>query len=251
MVMTMRMGMTMAVGGQPVTVDLPAMNMTMHVDTRGVSPEGNCTYAFELVEADVEKSLQMDPMVAQEMRTSLQSIVGMSGTAVVTRRGITTEATYDLPPNADPSVRQTMDSMKQQMDQMSAPLPEEPVGIGARWKVFMPIESQGLTIRQTATYELLGFEGSTAQLGVTLVQAGDRQHMDLPDLPPGTSAELNWLESEGHGSMELDLTRLVPKTRMDLAMDMSSVIRAEGEEVDMTMSMTLGMTIDPRPRKGE
>ena len=64
-----------------------------------------------------------------------------------------------MPPGADAQTRQLMDQMKDSFSSVAAPLPEEAVGPGARWEVKMPIKSQGMTIDQTATYELVSLEG--------------------------------------------------------------------------------------------
>jgi len=63
-----------------------------------------------------------------------------------------------------------MDQMKGFVTQLIAPFPEEAIGPGARWEAKIPINSQGMTMDQTATYEAVSLEGERLTTKSALVQ---------------------------------------------------------------------------------
>jgi hypothetical protein len=232
-------------GGMPQEMSLPTMTMVMEVENESVSPERNLRYRFRMKKVDVADDPNALPGVVEGMRMGLSGVVGVGGSAVVTPRGVVVDAEFESPPDADPAVAQALGSVRQHVNQMAAPLPVEPVGVGARWKVVMPVEAQGLTVTQTVVYELVEVLGDTVKLDLTLTQKAQRQTMDLPGMPPGTSSELIELSSSGEGTMELNLGKLVPTSVIDLDMDMRAVIRAGAEEAPMGMSLSTKMTTKP------
>ena len=66
------------------------------MDRVAVSPEGNLTYQFKVAAR---------------------------------------EADLKAPPGGSAQMQQSLENLRQSMRQMSAPLPEEPVGKGARWEM--------------------------------------------------------------------------------------------------------------------
>ncbi|MHC4537188.1 MAG: hypothetical protein ACYS6K_24845, partial [Planctomycetota bacterium] len=135
-VMEMSMAMAMETGGQkqPET-QVPVTQMTMTIDSKEVSAEGNLHYEFELEQVEVLPKPGINPAMVNAMKQKTSSMQGMRGSATVTSRGFTKDNEIKLPAGIDPQMKQSIDNMKQSMNQMSAPLPEEPVGIGARWQV--------------------------------------------------------------------------------------------------------------------
>ena len=247
-VMTMTMDMEMSVGGtaQP-SVKLPAMQMTIDLEVTEVTADRDVRYVFNLSAADVVA----DPAVAAEVsaivKTQLQAMVGTKGKALVTERGLTKEADIEFPPGLDPQTRQMMSGMKESLNQLSAPLPEEAVGQGASWDVTTTITQNGLTLKQVATYTLTeaGRGGFTAKIGVR--QKADPQEMKAPGLPPGTKVHLQDMTSEGEGDVRLDLTRLAPaRSSVQMKSSMRSMIEAMGQQTPMSMKMGMGMLIESK-----
>ena len=65
--------------------------------------------------------------------------------------------------------------MKGSFAHLAVPLPEEAVGPGAKWEVRMPIKTQGMTIDQTATYEVVSLEGERLATKSAVVQHAANQ----------------------------------------------------------------------------
>ena len=242
MVMEMSMAMAIEMGEQkqPET-QMPATRMTMTIDSKEVSPEGDLHYEFELVQVEVLPKPGANPAMVNAMKQQMSSMQGLSGSATVTSRGFTRDVEIKPPPGIDPQIRQSMEQMKQSMNQMSAPLPEEPVGRGARWQVTMPVEMPAMKLTQIATYTLSEIQGDKVKFDITIRQSAPPQEIDAPGAAPGGKVLLESLNSSGTGTVELQMTNLVPTSNIN--MTTTNVVSANNQKIKTTMR--LGMKIHP------
>lgn len=233
MVIEMSMAMAMEIGGQkqPET-QVPTTRMTMTIDSKEVSPEGDLHYEFELLQVDVLPKPGANPMMVNAMKQQMSNMQGLSGSGTVTSRGFYRDVEIKPPPGIDPQIRQSIDQMKQSMSQMSAPLPAEPVGRGARWQVTMPMEMPGMKLTQIATYTLSEIQGDKAKLDVTIKQSAPPQEIDTPGADPGMKVFLESLKSSGKGTVELQMTSLVPTSNINITS--TTVVSANNQKIKTT-----------------
>ena len=118
---------------------------------------------------------------------------------------------------------------------------DEPVGKGARWQVTMPMDTPQMKFTQTATYVLSEIQGDKVKFDITLTQSAPRQEIVAPGAPQGTKMMLESLKSSGKGTMELDMTTLIPIS--DINMTLTTIISANQQKMETTMRM--GMKIHP------
>jgi hypothetical protein len=234
MVMDMDMAMAMEMGSmsQPKT-QMPTTQMTMSIDCKDVSPEGSLDYAFTYDDIEVIASPGVDPATIPMMRQQMAPLVGMTGSGTVSSLGRSEGAELEIPEGLSPQLKQTLEGMTQSMDQMTAPLPEEAVGVGARWKVTMPMEMNGMKLTQIATYEILERDGDSVKFDIAIEQSAPKQEIQPPGLPPGTTVTLESLDTKSTGVIALQLTSLVPTSEMNLTTE--NVISAEGQEFKTTI----------------
>ncbi len=238
MVTVTEMSMTMEMTGQKAPESkMPPSQMTMTIDSKEVSPKGDLRYEFKLEKAEVLTDPNANPMMVAGMKQSLSNMVGMNGWATVTPRGFTTDAEIRMPPGADPMSERAMGNMRQSMKQMSAPLPDEPVGRGARWRVTMPLETNGMKITQTATYELLEIQGDVAKLNVAIEQFAEQEQINAPGAQSGTKTSLESLTSSGEGTVKLRTTDMVPTANINLTT--TNVVSANNRKMKTTMKMAM------------
>ena len=233
MVMEMSMAMAMEIGDQkrPET-QVPATRMTMTIDSKEVSPEGDLHYEFELVQVEVLPKPGANPAMVNAMKQQMSSMQGLSGSATVTSRGFTRDVEIKPPPGIDPQIRQSIDEMKRSMNQMSAPLPEEPVGRGARWQVTMPVETSVMKVTQIAIYTLSEIQGDKVKFDITIEQSAPPQEIDTPGTAPGVKMSLESLKSSGKGTVELQMTNLVPTSNINMMT--TSVVSANDQKIKTT-----------------
>ena len=243
--MDMKMVISMTVGGREVpSQTLPVTRTHMVVDNKSVSAAGDLSYDFKITSSEILPSSDpVDPRVLAALKPALKQFEGMSGTAVVSARGMTKKATLNMPPTLPPMVRQLMDSLQQQMSKLSTPLPIEPVGVGASWKVEMPLKTPILTIGQTATNTLTGINGDQITLKAKITQFALPQQMKPPGLPAGAKVMLTSLNSTGSGSVTIDLTNPIPSATVEIRSRFKQTISMSGRNTDMSMDLEVGMTV--------
>lgn len=237
-VMDMSMSMSMEIGElkQP-ELKLPGTRMTMTIVGKELTPKGDLHYEFDTEKVEVVAGPGVNPAIADAMKEQVSKMEGLKGSATVSPRGFTKEAKIETPPGMDAQSKQLMESMTQSMDQISALFPEEPVGRGARWQVTMPMETAQMKLTQVATYTLSDIEGDKAKLDVKLEQTAPAQDIAIPGGAPGMKVSLESLESSGTGTVELDVTKLVPTATTKLKS--THVMSAGDQKFKTTMQMEM------------
>jgi hypothetical protein len=242
MVMEMNMAMTIGIGErtQPET-QMPTTQMIMTIDSKEISPEGDLYYEFEYEQVDVLPKDSDNIVAVNAMKQRMSSMVGMSGSATVTPRGFTRDVEIKLPEGIDPQMKQTIDNMKQSLNQMSAPFPEEPIGRGARWQVTMPMETHAMKFTQVATYTLSEIQNDKVKLNTTLKQTAPQQEIKTPGAASKVKVILESLTTSGEGTIEIQMTNLVPTSNMN--MTTTNVVSSNNQKIKTTMQM--GIKIHP------
>ncbi len=132
------------------------------------------------------------------------------------------------------------------MAKLSGPLPEEAVGPGAKWEAKMPIKSQGMTIDQMATYEIVSLEEDHITAKITIAQRAANQKMQNPAMP-AVKLDLTKMVGNGGGDLTLDLTKLIPtqatlESHSELSMNMNNA----GQKQTMNMKLDLNVRIEAK-----
>lgn len=242
MVLEMSMAMAMEMGDQKQPErQMPVTRMTMRIDSKEVSPEGDLRYEFELEQVEVLPEPGANPAMIKAMEEQLSTMQGLSGSATVTARGFTQNIEIKPPPGIDPQMRQFMDSMNQSLSQMSAPFPEEPVGRGARWQATMLLNTPAMKLTQIGTYSLSEIQGDKVKFDVAIEHSAPPQELEGPGAAPGVKVSLESLSSSGTATFELQMTSLVPTSNMNITT--TNVVSADNQRFKTTVRM--GMKIHP------
>lgn len=235
--MAMDMGMTMSIGGAPRTQQVPTITMVLDVVVVEVMKNGDFRYEFKLGEPDVAEGGA--PGVAGAIRSVLSGMTGLSGSAVVTARGFTGNVEIKVPPGADAQLTQFIDSLKQSVSQMAAPLPEEAVGVGATWETTTNINQGGMKLTQVATYKLVALAGSSMTAAVSLSQTAPKQKLSKN----GITVDLDSYSGSGGGDTTIDVLQPVPtKATIKLVSDMH--MTSGGNPMGMGLDLTVTMTAE-------
>jgi len=247
MTLTMKMAIEMKMGDmQNPAMKLPAMIMTMDLTVKSVSPQGGIAYEMVLTDANVADEPDVIPQVAEAMKKSLEGVKGLVSTGIMSNRGIKETNEIKAPAGADAQTRQAIDQMKESMAKVSVPLPEEAIGPGAKWEAKMSIKSQGMTIDQTATYELTAIEEDHITARLTIAQSAANQKIQNPTMP-ALKLDLTKMVGNGGGDLTLDLTKIVPPqatlaSHSELSMNMNT----SGQKQTMEMKLDLNVQIEAK-----
>jgi len=245
MVMSMDMEQNNKVGGvAPPTPAIPTQQFTIAIDVTEVSAGGNVRFEFEYTDADVVDDPNNPAPAAAPMRQAIKPLIGLSGHSIITDRGFIEGGDMNVPDGAPPMIKTMLESLRQSMQNMSSPLPEEPVGVGAQWKVTQPVTNNGMSLMQTTTYKIQKIAGNRVTLDVALDQEAEPQNIKSPMLPPGTKLKLKSLDTEGDGRLVLALDSIVPaESTMQIESNASMEINAGGQQQPMSTQTKMKMTL--------
>lgn len=250
--MVMQMGMTMAmgIGGMsPPAVKLPLITMTMSVDVTKVQPNGTMSPAFKVSSVEVAEDPGAPAVLIAKLKEGMAKLVGMSIEADVTARGFARNVKVKVPDGAPPDVAAMADSMRTATQQAVAPLPAEPVGAGARWRVASNVDTGALVVQQTALMTLEQRPEGRAVLAIAAEQTADPQPLKARGFPPGASASVESFKSTGQGKTDIRLDSLTPRGSMGIRSKMAGTIVMNEARSKMTMDMVLDMKIAPGERR--
>lgn len=234
------MTMQIQVGAQQAPrVEMPPIRMDMEMETTHVGDDGAMRHASRITNLEVLGEGPLVPRLEQD----LGPLRDMTGWDVVDARGRMVAGEYELPGSASPELRNSLQRTQDALRQLMPPLPEEPVGVGARWQAVSDIRSQ-IAFRQVSTYTLESMEGKRIVLTVQTEQTGDPQPMASDQ--PGVTAELLAFEGEASARIELTLDRLAPTSDGNVAVELTTRATAEGHPPqEVTMAMTTAVKASP------
>lgn len=241
--MKMEMDMGAATGGMP-PMKLPEMKFGTDATIRSITPNGDITFGLLFTESgivgDPDPSNPMSAMMADGMAT----LKGSTATCTMSDRGTMISQSFKVSENAAPMVRQSFEQSKESFSQIT--LPEEAVGVGAKWEVKEKKTTQGMTLDQTSTFEITAIEGDILTLRTTLNQHAANQKIENPAMP-GMKMDLTKLTSEGSGTGKVDLSKAMPiVTEMKMKSETSMSMNLGGQNQPMTMKMDMTMRIESK-----
>lgn len=243
MSLSLRVAMKMEVPGSPIPpVSMPGLRLLIELTAR--DQDDSVRYEFTVTDADLTGVEQAHPSLVAAMRKGVDSLVGAAGSVTVDPRGFQHDLSIGLPSGIGQELTQFMSSAKLAIGQMAVPLPEQAIGVGAKWQVEENIAQDGIQVRQKTYYELLAMDGPRLQIRTQTVQSAEQQKAALPGLPSGVSAKVLSLRGAGAGESEVDLRRLVPgSAREELETDVSfAIVQGQSERV-MSLTATSGLEI--------
>jgi hypothetical protein len=221
------------------------VHVTTRITPKGVSPDGDLSYAFQLVDARVDATPGAAREESQALEKELAVVKGLTGTGVVSSRGVTKDLAFALPKGASQVQGQMLEQVRQMLRDLATPLPEEDVGKNAKWDRTTKIDSQMTKVTQKETFVLVELDGDKGKVTTTVSQSAPPQAISPPGMPPSAHARMESLVATGAGSSHFDLARLVPSsefngtTTMVIAGDSPS-----GQTQRMKMIMHLGVTTE-------
>lgn len=94
------------------------------------------------------------------------------------------------------------DDLVQRLLATAVPVPEQPIGVGARWRVVTALRQQSAVLKQTATYTLVSRTNRRWKVAVDIQRLAERQQIG--------STELVAIVRRLQGTVEIDPTKLLP-----------------------------------------
>lgn len=232
--LTMRMSLAMTMGEQSMPpMDIPAIRMGLTTDVNSITPSGDVTFTFGFAEMSMEGG-GMPPGAGDALK-------GITGVITMNDRGVVKSTKLDLAMITDPSIKQLLSSAG--IEKLAAPLPEEALGVGARWEVRQPIEVNGIRTDQKMVFEVTAMDASTATMKVTTEQTAAPQKLTPPGMPAGADVSLVSMSGGGTGTLTLQPGAVMLLGQLDGTTKIVMDVSAEGQQQRMSTDTTLKLTV--------
>lgn len=224
--------------GPPQT--MPAMLLTYTIETTERIGDG-IRYRFRY--DDLSFTLGSDPAVDAAMSSMLAPLQRATGEAIVDARGRVTALRVEVPDDLSPELRSIVSQLEDMMRQIVAPLPEEPVAVGAVWTHESPVRaSSGLAMLQRATYRLVARDGERVELAVET-----EVHAQPGPIPGAEGAMLVSLTGGGVGTSVLMLDGVVPASA-SMAVQLAQEATLSRGAQTLPMHLDVAMRIETAAR---
>lgn len=181
-------------------------------------------------------------LLAANIDLELAALVGVTTYSTLTNRGVQVPGSSRV---EGAEALGPMASIIEALSQAQSPLPEEAVGVGARWETISLLELEGLRLTTIATIELVSIDGTVLELNVT-----GRQEVD-PDSrmqTQGVTGEVTEWEVVSYGTTVVDLATINP---------ISSSVSTEGVQGfdfgfggELVQELSSQFTIEAQPNDG-
>jgi hypothetical protein len=193
---------------------LPSVRVVLMIDPQSSSNDETLTYNWRVASASVVGDDRTVPQVADGMRAEVVAVEHLSGTGAVSSRGLGKDLTVNPPERAsEVTARPIALQVLETLWNVAAPMPDEEVGLGARWERVSELAAKSARATQTDVFTLVTFDGSHGTLDDALSQTAPEQSLSVPGMSNGTRAQMGSMLATGSAKTRFDLSRLVPETR--------------------------------------
>lgn len=223
---------------------IPPQKMIIETEVTEVAANGDISFQFEYTDMKVVDDPNNPSPIAATMEQMLAPMIGATGNGVVTNRGLTRKGKLNIPEGLAPQLKNMLEGMKDAMNRLSSPVPEEAIGKGAQWKVVQRLVANGMTLTQTSTHTITDMTEDGFEMSIALDQNADGQQIENPMLPAGTKLNLDSLDSTGSGTTTVVAGSIFPtnsNVSMNTVANMS--INVAGQDQKMKTEMTMKMSL--------
>jgi len=188
---------------------MPSLVYELETEAKEATKE-RTQFGFRVTNVTAKPSKEVEPAQAEGVKKAADSLKGVMGSFSINARGIVEQFAIDAPSDASLLASDMIDQIKQAIRLCSLPLPEEPVGKGAKWTATQVIEQRTAQIKHTSTFELVDVKGERVRATSTHAAETPKQKLELPGSRPGASFSLDELDFSGESKGAWRLNELGP-----------------------------------------
>lgn len=245
-VMTISIEMSMSSAGNAIPAPaIPAQKVTFDTTVEDINADGDIKFNFVYTGAEVVDDPKNPSAMTSLLKDMVKSLEGATGSATVTNRGITKSAEFNIPEDMAPQMKQMLDGMKESMNRISSPVPIEPIGLGAKWKVTQDLVANGMHIVQTSSHEITKFDTGGFTMTIKVTQTADPQEIKNAALPAGTKLSLVSLNTDGEGTSQVEAGSIIPiQSSLSIKTQSTMDVEAVGQKQQMTTDVKMSMELE-------
>ena len=123
-------------------------------------------------------------------------------------------------------------------------VPEEAVGVGAKWEVKEKIKTQGMTTDQTTQHEVVGIEGDSLVMKSSTTQTAANQKISSPMMPT-LKVDMTKMTGTATGTSTVNLAKVFPgKAISDQRIEVNMAVNAGGKKQVMNTKTETHSTLE-------
>lgn len=199
-----------AISGQASTTIVPTTRYVGEAVVRGTDASGAIAYELTFDKILVKDTRGTQRGTVGSLRRAYKTVTPMRATVVVSGRGIATKLSMSYPRKAPTSISEPLQGLYEALRRLHVPLPEEPVGSGARWRVSRTVLTGGISVLRRETYTLTRVGKRLITVEVAVTATAPKQPFAMAGLPKGMQVELVGVEGTEKGRLRVDLRRIAP-----------------------------------------
>ena len=198
---------SLVTGEQNATLTvLPGLRLDIVAGPAEVTERG-VKFKVDVVRSEALVPEGLDDRVAEQLRDGAALAQGIGGWVEADDRGqVLAGAFNEQAKRPDVPVRLLRMIVNSRETLTRIRLPEEKVGLGARWESRRQIKAYGFDLQQVNTYTLVDRVGDEIMLNVTVQQMARPQRLDFPE--DGVEISLRSMKSQAEGQIIVDLDAL-------------------------------------------
>jgi hypothetical protein len=228
--------LSQTVDGETASGSIPQIDMSMTAGVTAVAPDGAVTVPVSIGDIVVDE----DAVGGDQVADAVEALTGFEMALTITDRGEVLSADAEIPDDLEETASQLLQQFVDQARSFTVPLPEEEVGVGARWKAVAESTISGISLRQTARYEVVDMDADSVDLDVTISQRAPRQTV----LDPVSGEEVELLKSTGTGDGTITIAFDSPlPSESETHVQVRQRLRADGKL--LSTRITVNAFLDP------
>jgi hypothetical protein len=246
MIMTMKMSQKMTIDGTTFPSPAsPTQKFTLKMSIKDVASNGDVNYEFEFANIELIDDPKNPSPLAPIMMNMLKPMIGSKGSAVVSNRGLTKKSEFKFNDGMPPQLKTMLDGMMDSVGKISSPVPEEPIGLGGKWKVVQTMTTNGMTLKQISTHELTKRSADGFEIASKISQEADPQEVKSPLLPPEAKMNLESLSTDGKGTAGFRFASIMPANADSSVLSNAAMtINANGKDQHLKIETKIEVHFD-------
>lgn len=198
---------TMSAQGR--TQEEPALSFTVEFVAKEAKPTGT-KMEMKVVKVELADKDKVDPRMAQAAAQQLGALAGLTATFQVSPSGEASEVSMaGKEAQAREGAAELLGAVAQFAELVVAPLPEEPIGVGAKWERSDTEMGQAGEEKSKRTLELKDLDAAgNGTIVVTIDKRVAKRPMPDPRMPEGSTVEV---EATGQYTYSMRFDRIASK----------------------------------------
>jgi hypothetical protein len=233
-------------GVAPASVKPAPIKARVDTTVQGTNPDGNFQVAFSYPSFEVLRGGDDTSAQRRKTKQALAPVTGLSGQMTLTPQGVLVDSSLNVPPGLDSSVSGVATQLGDQLRTRAIPLPDAPVGVGARWRATTDLSLSGIEARQVYEYTLKKRTGSKLEIEGKGTQTAGQQTVDLSGVVPGATADVTKYRTTVRGENTVQLTSAMPTAGQEQSTSNRTFrIKAGNNSGTLQQRLTVNLVLKP------